>query len=305
MYNNLKEINMAQTTVLDQLEDVQFYTPTDPFHYTVDNRPLKNLDDNIRLVAAASDASSGSAGRAALASATMAYSQLGYGKIVAGNPVYQGQGMFSADYETFGFELRIKHGFLVYPVSLGGTVDYVEPNVAIHDAVTTIIPQAGRGGTLQVAYRDSTVDDRIASGNSTIQVAVITFKQGTSPGVFPLPDAGNVVLMHIDVPSDATQLLEDYITTVNLKTISQTSDLLGTSKIVYNSHVVTLPSGSRTINLSGSDIDTTSVDSIDVFVQGVNQFNWTYNSASNQILLEDTLVDSAEVRVRQSVLQLV
>lgn len=39
----------------DSLEDVQYLTPNDPYHYTVDNRPLRNLDNNIQKIAEAID----------------------------------------------------------------------------------------------------------------------------------------------------------------------------------------------------------------------------------------------------------
>lgn len=296
---------MALAKVVQDLVDVQFYTAKDPYYYTIDNRPLQDLDTNIRKVAGASDASSGSAERAALAAATLAYSQLGYGKLVPSDPVFQGQGMFSADYDTFGLDLRINHGFLIHPTNRGGSPAYSEPTMAVHDAVTLVRPQVGRGGTVQVKYRASTDTDRVASGASPIEVAEVTFKQGTGPGIFPLPDANSVAIMHIDVPVGATQLEDSYITHLNFKSVKETSDVLGTSQIVYASYVTSILAGTRTINLSGSDIDSTRMGSVEVFVQGVNQFNWTFNSSSNQIRLQDPVVENAEVRVRQANLELV
>lgn len=296
---------MAIQKVEDQLADVRFYNPLDSYYYTVDNRPLTDLDSNIRLLAAATDASAGSAERAALGVATAAYSQLGYGKVVGGDPIRQGRGMFSSNYDLFGSELRINHGYMVYPVDRGGSPAYIEPVVAVHDAVTSIIPQAGRGGTVQVTYRDATTDDRVPSGASPVQVAVVTFKQGTGPGIFPIPDANNIAIMHIDVPSGSTQLEESYITKINMKTIAETSDLVGRSKITYTSYVTNMAQGSTTINLSGTAIDSDRIDSVEVFVEGVNQFEWTYNTGSNQIVLPSPLTESAEVRVRQSNLELI
>ena len=296
---------MADTQVLDELKDVQFYTALDPYYYIVDNRPLNDLDYNIRLVAAASDASAGSADRAALGTATAAYAHLGFGEVVSGDPNRQGQGMFSSDYELFGFAIRFTHGYLVRPVDQGGSPSYIEPRVAIHDAVTSLVPQSGRGATVQVTYRDSTVGDRIPSGDSKVQVAVITLKQGTAPGVFPLPDANNIAIMHIDIPAGASQLEPSHLTPLNFKTISQTSNIVGSSKISYTSHIVNVGAGIRNINLSGSDIDTDRISAIEVFVQGVNQFDWTYNSGTNQVTLSSPLTEAAEVRVRQTNLEFI
>jgi hypothetical protein len=291
--------------VTDNLVDVQFYTSLDPYYYVVDNRPLKDLDDNIRLVAAASDASTGSADRAALSGASIAYGQLGYGKTVSGDPTQQSQGMFAANYTLSGFELRISHGYLVRPVSRGGVPTYFEPVLAVHDAITSLVCQVGRGGTVQVSYRDSTVSDRIGSGASKIQVAQVSFKQGTGPGVFPLPDTGNIALMHIDVPAGALALSEDHITLINMKTLNQISDVISSYKLVYTSYLKDLNAGLQTVSLEGSGIDNTRMEAVEVFVQGVNQFNWTYNSGTNSITLEAPVSQTAGVRIRQVNLQLV
>lgn len=296
---------MADTQVLDALKDVQFYTALDPYYYIVDNRPLNDLDHNIRLVAAASDASAGSADRAALGTATSAYAALGFGEVVAGDPTRQGQGMFSSDYEIFGSAIRFTHGYLVRPVDQGGSPAYIEPRVAIHDEVTSLVPQAGRGATVQVTYRDSTVNDRVPSRDSNIQVAVVTLKQGTGPGVFPLPDANNIAVMHIDVPPGAAQLDPSHLIPLNYRTIGQTSNILGKSSISYTSHIVNVGAGIRNVNLAGSDIDTARISAIEVFVQGVNQFDWTYNSGTNQVTLSAPLTEAAEVRIRQTNLEFI
>lgn len=294
---------MAQTNVVSELVDVQFYTALDPYYYTVDNRPLNDLDENIRKVAAASDASAGSADRAALATATSAYASLGYGTLVGGDPIRQAQGMFSSNYELSGFEIRFTHGYLVRPVDRGGSPAYIEPRIAIHDAITPLVVQAGRGGTVQVTYRDATASDRIPSANSSVQVAVISFKQGTGPGIYPLPDANNIAIMQINVPSGASSLTESHLTKINMKTIKQTSNFVGTSSISYASYITTVAAGNRNVSLAGSSLDTSRIGAMDVFVQGVNQFNWTYNSSTNQIVLQDALTESAEVRVRQANIQ--
>lgn len=294
---------MAQNNIVDELVDVQFYTPLDAYYYTVDNRPLNDLDENIRIIAAATDASAGSARRAALSTATSAYAELGFGELVGGDPIRQAQGMFSSDYELSGFELRITHGYMVRPVDQGGSPAYIEPVVAVHDAITALVVQSGRGGTVQVTYRDSTTSDRVPSGDSNVQVAIVSFKQGTGPGVFPIPDANNIAIMHVDVPSGATQLEESHLSLVNMKTVAQTSNIVNSSSIAYISHTVSVSAGLQNISLTNSPIDTSKMVSVEVFVQGVNQFNWTYNSSSNQITLQSPLSESAEVRVRQAILQ--
>lgn len=296
---------MAQITVVEDLVDVQFYTALDPYYYIVDNRPLVDLDNNIRLVAAASDASAGSADRAALSGATAAYATLGYGQTVAGDPVFQSQGMFSSNYELSGFEIRFTHGYLVHPVDQGGSPAYVEPKVAIHDAITPIVVQVGRGGTVQARFRASTASDRVPSADSSIEVCEVAFKQGSSQGDFPLPDAGWISIMHIDVPTGSPTLDEAHLTKTNMKTIDETSNLIGTTKISYTSYRTSLGSGLSNISLAGSDIDVTRTSAMEVFVQGINQFDWTYNAVTNQITLADPLTEAADIRVRQANLELI
>lgn len=296
---------MAGTKVLEELVDVEFYTSLDPYYYIVDNRPLKNLDDNIRLVAAASDASAGSADRAALAGATNAYATLGYGKTVAGDPIYQSKGMFSSNYELSGFGIRFTHGYLVHPVDQGGSPAYIEPKVAIHDKVTSIVAQAGRGGTVQARFRPATIADRVSSADSQVEVCEISFKQGSTAGSFPLPDAGYISIMHVDVPSGATSITPSHLTLTNMRTVAETSNLLGTSKITYTPFVTNLLAGQSNISLAGSNIDVNRIESVEVFVQGVNQFGWSYNAVTNQITLTSPLVESASVRVRQTNLELI
>lgn len=294
---------MSDIRVLDELDPVEYYTALDPYYYIVDNRPLKNLDDNIRKVAAASDASSGSASRAALSGATVAYANIGYGPTVAADPIRQSQGMFSSNYELSGFEVRFTHGYMVRPEDRGGSPAYIEPIMAVHDAITAMVVQVGRGGTVQATYRASVESDRIGSGNSPVEVCELSFKQGTSQGDFPLPDANNIAVMHIDVPTGATTLLESHLVPVNFKSVRSTSAPIATSKISYGSHVVTLGSGLQNVSLSGSSIDATRMSAVEVFVQGVNQFGWTYNSLTNQITLEAPLLEAADVRVRQANLE--
>lgn len=291
--------------VLSELVPVEFYTPLDAYYYETDNRPLRNLDENIKKIAEASDSSSGGANRAALSAASAAYSILGFGKLVSGDPIRQAQGMYSGKYSLSGLSIRMEHGFLVRPVDRGGLIPYIEPVVAVHDALTSLVVQPGRGGTLQVTYRDSTSSDRVASGASPVQVAVITFKQGTGPGIYPLPDAGNIVLAQINVPVGATALLDSHITLVNMKTIEQTANVLERASIGYVQHGVTLSTGQSTIALTGTVINTGKMSAVEVFVDGVTQFNWTYNSVTKTVSLQSPVTSAASVLIRQITISLV
>lgn len=287
---------MANTRVVEDLVDVQFYTALDPYYYVVDNRPLQNLDTNIRLVAAASDAAAGGSNRSALGAAAAAYGILGFGQVVDAHQ--KGIGRFAGTYVVSGFQLNFGHGLMTVRVDNGG--GYIEPALAIHDALTTQTLAAGRAWTIQARSRQSTVDDRIPSGDSPTLVAEISVKQ--SANLTPVaPDTDNIELMTVIIPPGATEILPEHITLVDMKTIEQTSNALGEAKIKYNVLESDLVSSTQNINLAGSAIVPTDIDAVEVFVQGVNQFGWNYNSTANQIVLESPLTDAAKVVVRQTV----
>ena len=287
-------------SVVGSLADVRFYGPLDPYYYTVDNRPLEDLDDNVRIVAGATDSSAGNANRTALAAAATAYSLLGYGDLIQGDVYRQAQGAYGGSFNVNGLQMDFEYGFLIAKENRGGTPTFYEPVMAVHDAVTSVVPQAGRGAIIQVKRRASTEDDRISSGVSPIQVAEVSIKQGTGPGIFPLPDAGAVTLMKIDVPAGASTIdIYNDIEMVNMKTIEELKNPVGNAKISYVEHKVNAPSGATSVSLTGSSINTNKIGSIEVFVQGVNQFDWSYDGASNQVILAAPISEAAEIRIRQ------
>lgn len=285
---------MAITQVVNDLVDVQFYTALDPYYYVVDNRPLKNLDDNIRLVAAASDAAAGGSNRSALGAAAVAYSVLGYGANV--DIFEKAIGRMASTYDYTGFEMFLNHGYMTVRTDQGS--GYIEPKLAVHDARHREVLQAGTAYTVQASARPSTSDDRIPSGDSLTQVVDITFKSaiGSTP---PPPDAQAICLMKIVIPGGSTEILDEHIELVDLVPISLTADPLGVAKIKYKTHSADLALGATSISLVGSGLTPDSIEEVDVFVQGVNQFNATYNKSANQIILEAPLTEAARVTVRQ------
>lgn len=300
--------------VTDQLVDVRFYTNLDPYHYTIDNRPLQDLNTNVLLIAEASDAASGGADRAALSGASLGYSMLGFGGLVnttgtaANAPYFVDRGMYSGKSVVDGLRIYFEHGFATVKTS-GGTIGgraYDLPALAIHDTIADLqFTPGGAGQTylVQGKWRDSTTTDRVPSGQSPVLVLEISLK--ASPlGQPPLLDAGAIAIMRVDLPAGTTVLTDSNITYLNYRDINQTSNVLDRAKISYNEYVTNLSSGLQNISLNGTDIDPDKIDSVEIFIQGVNQFNWTYNSANNQITLESPLTEDASVRVRQTVIGL-
>lgn len=306
---------MARTNVLENLEDVQFYTALDPYYYIVDNRPLENLDNNIRLVAAASDASAGSADRAALSGSSLAYSMLGFGGVTnktddpTNNIYFVDRGVYTGESNTNGMEYWFEHGFMAVKTD-GGILEgraYNLPAVAIHDTITKFTLTGGASGQTYLIYaewRPSTNDDRVPSSESTVMVAELgaTVSSGNNP---PPLSSNQVALMRIYVPAGATSIDGDTtVTYLNYKDIGQTSNVLDRAKISYNAYTTSIAAGLQNISLNGTDIDPTKIDAVEVFVQGVNQFNWQYNAVNNQITLDTPLSETAVVRVRQTVISL-
>ncbi len=287
------------TTVLNSLEAVQFYTSLDPYYFTVDNRPLENLNNNVRLVASAIDAADGNADRATLAAASAGYAQLGYGQFVSGDPSRQSQGMMTAQFSLSGFAITFGHGFSITPNDQGGNPAYILPRMSVHDRVTRLVAEAGRGAIVQATFAPSTIDSRVPSAGSDVPVVTLSIKQGSGQGVFPLPDANNFVVMRINVPSNAPSLTEDHLEFVNFRSVDQTSNEVNTSTLTYVSDTTAQAQGVNTISLSGTSIDGTRSSAIDVFVDGVAQFGWTYNAIANSVILAGSLTNPASVTIRQ------
>ncbi|CAL9982799.1 hypothetical protein VPHD148_0253 [Vibrio phage D148] len=305
---------MAITNVLDELVPVEFYTALDPYYYTVDNRPLENLDTNIKLIAAASDASAGSADRAALSGASLAYSMLGFGGTTnntddsTNNIYFVDRGVYSGESNINGLELWFEHGFTSVKTS-GGIIEgraYNLPAIAVHDDITKFTLTGATSGQTYLVYatwRDSTDSDRVPSSESSVKVAElgVTAVSGSNP---PPLSANQIAVMRVFVPAGATEILSDNITYLNYKDVGQTSNVLDRAKISFNIYSTSIASGLQNISLNGTDIDPDKIDAVEVFVQGVNQFNWSYNSVNNQITLESPLTETADVRVRQTAISL-
>lgn len=64
-------------TTASKLTAVRFYTPLDPYYYTVDNRPLQDLHQNMLTICNELDLVTGGADRSALGAAATAMSIIG------------------------------------------------------------------------------------------------------------------------------------------------------------------------------------------------------------------------------------
>lgn len=304
---------MANTKVFEDLEAVEYYTALDPYYYTVDNRPIQNLDNNVQLVAQAVDDFTGGANRSALAAASAGYALTG-----AGNSLY-GPGSYIGDYSYVGFSLTHAYGFGTWLI-LDGARGIEVPNLAVHDQADTFQmippPSNAQDATYFVlaTRRAPTASDFVPTANSPIWVLEIASQVtyhavGTSPTP-PALDGSTIILMAVTVPFGAASLDDATISLYNMKTTAQTSDI-SQSTVKYNTQIVTVPAGSSNVPIQvggGADpIDLTDPGSIEVFLQGVNQFDWTADAAAGSITLSEVVStgdSQAAVRVRQATLSL-
>mgnify|MGYP003642808816 CR=1 FL=1 len=297
--------------VIDSLESVNFYTPLDPYYYTVDNRPLLELDRNITLVAGAADASIGEGKRAALGSAAVAQAITGVGENGTGAAVG------SYDLTIGGLTLDILHGFGTFMVAGTDTINtYQKPQLAVHDRITRLSSFVQGNDTyssvyvVQMSWREPLDTDKVGTTSSDTKVAEITaVRTGDinidDPIVEYIPAPGYIVLMYVVIPSGTNILTEDNIVLKNFRTIGQTSSLEKYAEVDYQMYTISGSNGQQTLDLSASNIDINRSKSIEVFVDGVNQFDWVANSINSSIQLNSPLTSAATIKVRQANLSLI
>jgi hypothetical protein len=290
-------------STLDSLTLVRYYVENDPYHYTTDNRPLADLDDNIRLVAEGLDSQTGSSKRAALAATLNGYAKLG-GRGVLGSHITYSNSLL--------LDLSFSYGIFLLTETIESISTSV-PLMAVHDKTTrftNIAPAANAGNAVkylvQATYREPISTDRVASGDSMIKVLTFSIKNsneypmsGAAPSISP--DVGRIPVMEIIVPYGTTTLNNAIISYLEYKTLQQASNISATTRIDYVHYTTSLTTGQSLIPLSGTSIDTSNIDAVEVFLDGVNQFDWTWNSGTNNIVLSSAVTSATSARVRQAV----
>lgn len=302
---------MANTSVTDSLVNVNFYTALDPYYYTVDNRPLNDLDTNIRTIATAADVSAGESKRAALGAAALGQAITGIGNLGTGAAVG------SYDLTLGGLTMDMLHCFGTFMVAKEDAINtYRAPQLAVHDRVTRLNSFVAGNATyssvyvIQMSWRNPNNNDKVPTTSSDIKVAEITaIRTGDitigDDVVEYTPTPGNIVLMYVVIPFGTTVLTEDNLQLVNFRTIDQSSALEKNAEVSYKTFTISGVIGQQTLDISGSEIDASRSNSIEVFVDGVNQFDWFADFLNESIELNAPLTANAEVRVRQANLSLI
>ena len=107
--------------VTESLVPIRFHTSLDPYYYTVDNRPLEDINDSLLIIASAADESAGGSERSSLAAAMSGYITSGYNK-------------FNGTFELAGTNLNLYSGFLIEEVvSSQGTIPGTEPLMSVYN----------------------------------------------------------------------------------------------------------------------------------------------------------------------------
>ena len=297
---------MANTA--SKMKQVRFYTALDPYYYTVDNRPLQDINDNITTLCNEIDLIVGGSDRAAHAAASIAASSIG-------------ENVFVADLEfPGGLLLTVKHGYMVMSSSIDiNNPNFKLPTMALHDRPTRFLDiQASTTPGRRVKYLiqgrmdEPNENSRIPASTSLAKVATLTIKKSaeyvdTAGEPTLTPDANHLAIASFTLGYGQTTLAQSgikalsWISSTNLRSIAQLGPIsLADSRIVKVQYPVTVAKGVSKISLNGSSIDLSyGKDSIDVYITGVYQTSFTANTSDNSITLGGAMVQNGEVNIVQ------
>lgn len=298
---------MANTA--SKLRDVRFYTSLDPYYYTVDNRPLQDIAENMNTLCREIDLIIGGSDRAAHAAASVASASIGENVLIA-------------DLEfPGGLLLNVLSGYLLtsspYDVN---TPTFKVPKLALHDTPTQFLDIAasttpGRKVKylLQGRMDEPTPDSRIPASYSLAKVARLSLKKSaeyvdTSTDPTLSADAGCVAIASFTLGYGQTTLTKANLTKLglispaDLRAISQAGPiLLSDARFVKVQYPTNVAKGVSKISLVDSGIDLTlGKDSISVYVTGIYQTSFTINTADNSLSLGGNMIQAGEVNIVQT-----
>ena len=297
------------SSTASKLKDVRFYTALDPYYYTIDNRPLQDIADNISTLCTEIDLILGGSDRAVYASSTIAASSVG-------DNVFVGELEFPG-----GLLLNVLNGYLVsnsvYDLN---NQTFKVPSIALHDTPTHFIDIAasttpGRKVKylLQGRMDEPNAESHIPASTSLAKVAKLTLKKSgeyidTASDPVITPDDGYVAIASFVLSYGQTVLTASNITKLNLvspsdlKAIAMAGPVkLSAARFKKVQYTTTLAKGASKVSLNDSGIDLSLGDgSIDVYVTGVFQSTFTINTSDNSITLGGTMPQAGEVNIVQT-----
>lgn len=297
-------------TTASKLTPVRFYTPLDPYYYTVDNRPLQDMHQNILTVCNELDLVTGGADRSALGAAAAAMSIIG---------VDQFAGLLSF---PGGLRLKFNFGYMVQ----GAIIDAQDPEfkipvLGVHDKPTTFsnIQASSTPGRrikylVQARLDEPTENDRVPSNNSLIKVCRLSIKNtaeyvetSTEPGL--APDSGQIPVLSFTLAYGQTSLAATDVTLLNMKDMNKLIQIgtqgpiaLSDARLQRVRHEVSLAKGDQVINVAavaGLDLSL-GKDSLEVYVSGLYQTYFTLNTTAKTISLGGPMVQNGTVLILQT-----
>lgn len=298
-------------TTQSKLKQVRYYTNLDPYYVDVDNRPLKDISDNIGILADQLDITKGAFNRGSLAAASIGI-QFSTDQAFVGNLYFPG-----------GLNLNILFGYLVQTIPFDIDNPFFRvPTMAVHDEPTNLVNLAAPGTAgksikyLVQAYMEEATAASIVPGvDSLTKVARFAIKSSgeyTSTDAEPImqPDTGNTACFSFVIKFGQTSLTKNDITAIHWIDQSNISDLVtGQSKTKLENarfrkfrKSQTVAKGSKIVDLtSAPDIDLSyGKDSLDVYVTGVHQTNFSIDTGLHQVILGGELDYDSEVTVVQT-----
>lgn len=298
-------------TTQSKLKQVRYYTQLDPYYVDVDNRPLKDISDNIGILADQLDITKGSFNRGSLAAAAIGI-QFATDQAFVGNLYFPG-----------GLNLNVLFGYLIQTIPYDIDNPYFRvPTMAIHDEPTNLVNVAAPTTTgknikylLQGYMEEATASSIVPGVDSLTKVARFALKSSgeyDEDAAEPImyPDTGNTAVLSFVIKYGQTSLTKNDIQEIHWVDQSNISDLVtGQSKTkLENARFIkyrasqTVVKGSKLVDLSkNTDIDLSyGKDSLDVFVSGVHQTNYSIDTVNHTVILGGELAYDTEVTVVQT-----
>lgn len=298
-------------TTQSKLKQVRYYTNLDAYYVDVDNRPLKDIGDNLNILADQLDITKGSFNRGSLAAAAIGI-QFATDQAFVGNLFFPG-----------GLNLNILFGYLIQTIPYDIDNPYFRvPTMAIHDEPTNLVNVAAPKTTgksikylVQGYMEEATATSVVPGVDSLTKVARFSLKSSgeydsTAAEPIMYADSGCTGVVSFVVKFGQTGLTANDITAIHWIDQSNISDLVtGQSKTKLENARFrkfrasqTVQKGSKLVNLTGfPDIDLSyGKDSLDVYITGVHQTNYSIDTVNHTVILGGELDYDSEVTVVQS-----
>lgn len=282
------------TTVDQSLTPVRFYTQQDPYFYTVDNRPLTDLDANDQVLGEGIDAS--------FSNLRLVQAELGR---ILGAMVGTSTGLYTATFQINGLIFTIPRGFLTYT----GQYSASDPRTVFKFAFmyndfsyTVNTPGTGNSKEFLVEYtfRDTkSTDSEVPYLNDTNPfglegviggVVELRVKEGlpatSGTQVIPSLDSGYYELATINVTGSPTSIAQSNITySGNMKYLSDLK--IGSSSTTTTTTTSSYVFTSLTASTSSLPVDLSQSNYFDITLKASTTLTFTEPATSH---VEDKII---------------